>query len=263
MRRRLNYTGRIRIPRERVSVSITSADGNSEQCHVVFNSEGISIAPDSRIYLEAYSRGDQVRFDLGTLSQSATHKPYSLGHLSNLRSVRFRLLVVESGKSGGRILAAADHLIASRPDAGDHDRRSILPVDFRDLGQEVWRLAFASDQVTLLLNRRIPDIRQMALGNDILRLTVLPAALREITLRLYLSPRDSATSGDNEVDDESDWRVVWRRFLSGLVGPDRLQAVQEGSLDDAWELAETASNALADGLTGEFSRLLRLREVES
>ena len=74
----------------------------------------------------------------------------SLNEIDPASAVLFRIKIVDSEKEKGKILASADRV---RPSIeGEHaGRKSIFPVEYRDLRQEIWRVEIEDDVGPVLL----------------------------------------------------------------------------------------------------------------
>jgi hypothetical protein len=127
----------------------------------------------------------------------------------------FRIKVVEAtGK--GRILAVADKIVPHRAEDEPANKICLLPVDFVDLGQSVWRLDVASDWPSLQLNVRIEDIREIARSDAHFLSLVYPEVVRQIFHKIVVE--EDHTDPQTDPDD---WMSQWLSFAS-LLGVKQL-----------------------------------------
>jgi hypothetical protein len=123
----------------------------------------------------------------------------------------FRIKVVDA-IGQGRILAAADKIMPHRLDEEPTNRLCLLPVDFVDLGQSVWRLDLAGDWPSLLLNSRIDEIREIARSETSFLSLVYPEVVRQVLHKIVVE--DDHTDPDSDPDD---WMSQWLNFTSNLL----------------------------------------------
>jgi len=120
--------------------------------------------------------------------------------------VMFRVKVVDESGALGLILASADSVRPRETNDGD-SRRSILPLRHRDLGNQIWLVEFSSGEgPELVLNNRIPGLRERLLSEPLLQGMVFPAAFRQVLLTAF---------GEGQFSEE-EWSADWRSFCEGL-----------------------------------------------
>ena len=66
MKRRVNFTGRKRIPRRDVSVSLMERDG-PRSFDATLRLDGSGLPKDAMVYVEAYHKTDYMRYPFGTV----------------------------------------------------------------------------------------------------------------------------------------------------------------------------------------------------
>lgn len=211
MIRKFNYTGRKRIPRNRVTIAMVSNPNGPPSFDATFDLKGLSLSQKSKIFVEAYRRSFFKRFAFGTLENPQPPQDCYLGDLGAKALVMFRLKVVDAGGKG-RILAAADKIMPHRLDEAPTDRLCLLPVDFVDLGQSIWRLDLAGDWPSLLLNNRIDEIREIARSDTSFLSLVYPEVVRQILHKIVVE--DDHTDPESDPDD---WMSQWLNFTSNLL----------------------------------------------
>lgn len=216
MKRRLNFTGREKIPRRRISVVLNRQDGAVRSFTANFNLSDFEFPPDAKVYFEAYHRTDQRRYHFGTVGAIRTPQDTSLENLARIENLRFRLLIVDERGTHGLILAHSKG-ISPLPEG---DRKPILPVDFKDLGQQVWKVNYdgAEGGPVITFNNKIPNIQTMVKSDPLFLFFVFPSAIREVlTHMVYVDGVDSVE--DPSVDWHADWLQFARMVHSGLGPP--------------------------------------------
>jgi hypothetical protein len=246
VQRRFNSTGRRRIPRNKIDISLERVPDLNviPTVRASLNLEGLELPRDSMVAIEAYYRTSSMRFGCGTVNNLQIPERMVLSEIDKGGAVRFRVLVIAPDNTG-RILAAADGLRPSTP-GDDADRQALLPVRERDIGNELWKIEvdYRTGPV-LVVNNRVSGLAAQIRTVPLLQGLVFPHAFRAI-LRDLNPPGESA--------DDDLWGDNWRRFLSDLgvatepEDPDDADAVEE------W--IETAVKAFAD--LKEFAQRVKL-----
>lgn len=219
MKRRINYTDRKRIPGERVSLNLIEHDGQ-KSFDANLNLDGLGLANHACIYLESYHKTDYMRYAFGTVEHIQKPQNTDLGFLGRIENLRFRLKIVDESGDRGLILAVADRI---RPEGAD-EIRSILTVEFKDLGHQVWRVSFDGNEPILELNSTVPFIRDKAKADYRLFFYVYPAVIREILTNMIL------IDGIPDLDDAEEWEQDWMGFAYRYGGeyPEILDRSQDG-----------------------------------
>ena len=159
VRRRINSTGRKRIPRDRVSVTILPVKPDEPlRATATVRLDGLGFAEDASVVLEAYQGSSAMRFELGTVAAYSVPDPVILHDLDPGAVPLFRLKVVDNDGQAGKLLGAAERL---RPDSDDtpDGRESLFPVRFVELRDEVWKLQIDAAGPCMLLNFGIPTLK--------------------------------------------------------------------------------------------------------
>jgi hypothetical protein len=208
MIRRLNFTGRQKISRWRVTVRLLPSDtGSARRFDVLLNLAGMSLPGEARVFVEAYHRNTSMRFAFGRVEQMAPPDQTVLSEIDPDIRPLFRVKVVEASTSHARILAVADKILPIDLGAEPDQRSSILPVEYVDLGQRIWHLDMERDWPTLCLNKQVPDIRDIARSDSAFLALVYPEVVRRILQEIV--SEDAADEGL----DEDDWPGLWLRYI--------------------------------------------------
>lgn len=207
--KRVNFTGRRRIARDRVDIAVY--DGQPRTFDATINLEGLSFLPRAAVYLEATCAGSTVieRFQFGEVGGVQPPPSRALAKLEG-ENVFFTLKVVDRTERFGRILGIAEHIRPQR--AGKQTvtgRRGILPIEPVELGQQLWRLDFQEHDVFLFVNKNAPGLIERVRSDPLFYAAIYPEVVRQILI--------AAIARDVELDEEDErWPVLWLRFGKGL-----------------------------------------------
>lgn len=210
MIRRLNYTGRKRIARARVTVRLLPAPEGGWRFDAEFDLTEAGFPTEANVYIEAYNATSYMRFAFGTVGAPTPPPDLLLREITPSPLPKFRLKVVDTRQ--GLLLGVADKLVPLRPDESLEHKQSLLPVEFRDLGERVWRLDL-SDWPVLELNQRIADLAEAARSGDSFLALVYPEVVRRILHEAIVVEEQT----DPEFD-ASDWTSLWLRYVCSLPG---------------------------------------------
>jgi hypothetical protein len=228
-KRRLNSTGRKKIPQDKVDLRIlTNVPGEPMRAKLGIDLGSLELPGSASVSVEAYQRSTAMRFDCGTIAAKKIPDTIYLNELDQGVGVLFRIKIVDRELHQGKILASADRL---RPAIeGEHEgRRSIFPVEYRNLGQEVWQVEIDDDVgPTLFLNSKMPALVHRLHENPLLAGAVLPAAFRAVLVHLVHN-----LSEDDE--DGAVWKTDWKRFCGeGLGVEDDPEDLEDEEAREAW-----------------------------
>ena len=224
MIRRLNYTGRRKIQRSSVTVRLVRLRDDDYAFTVEADLAGYRFPPQASVYVEAYNAVAYQRYEFGTVADIRQPADTRLDQLTATGLPKFRLKIVDRSEHHGRLLGVADKLIPLRPEEDEARKQSLLAVDFRDLGERVWRLDL-DDWPVLELNNRIEDIGEIARSGYTFLGLVYPEVVRRILHEIIVEQELT----DPEFDD-SEWQTLWLRYACRLPG---VEAPPEGNSDEA------------------------------
>jgi hypothetical protein len=211
MKRRINYTGRKRISLERISINLVKNEHSKIFAfNAVIKLDDLALPKDSKVYVEAYNTAELRRFDFGIIGNILQPADTTFKGIMNLDNLKFRVLVVDESSSHGRILAQIDNIRTQSPS----DKISILPVEFLDLGRQLWQLEFNGDEgsPSLLLNKSIPNIENIAKTSPEFKISVYPPVIREVLIHLIF-----IDGVDNISDPPIDWHKDWLQFAKSIL----------------------------------------------
>jgi hypothetical protein len=205
MIKRVNFTGRRRIPRDRVDIEVF--DGNPRSFNAIVNLNGIPLLSGAAVVLEATCAGSNTieRFEFGEVDNVRPPADRKLRQLES-ENVFFTLKVIDRTQSLGRILGMAEHIRPQR--AGQQTatgRQGILPIEVREMGQELWQLDLQGHDATLFLNKDVPGLKDRARSDPFFYAIVYPEVVRRILIQAVLDGGDCESEADG-------WQNTWLRF---------------------------------------------------
>ncbi|MFV2045278.1 MAG: hypothetical protein ACC700_18850 [Anaerolineales bacterium] len=207
MKRRLNFTGRKRIPRNMIDCFVSTNSGGGSEFKVDVDLSGLNLPGNAQVFIEAYYRSSVMRYDLGKVDSLQT--PFT-SRLDEIQSdiIFFRVKVVDQADGVGRILAIADGISPGT----DAPRSSLLPVTKQDLRDRIWRLSFDGPSPVLEVNNQYRSniaIDEIVRTEPAFLTLVLPAVLREVLTQILVINEYDELDGD-------DWQSQWLQFASSF-----------------------------------------------
>ncbi len=212
MIRKFNYTGRKKIRRSDVRIDLLRDDDNRRFFNIGLQLEDLELPETARVYVEAYHRSGYLRYDFGTVGKLRIPADRTLGSISASAMPLFRVKVVDKTGTHGRILASVDKIRPASEDNQPVDSRSLLFVEYDDLGHTVWQLDLDGDWPVLRLNHTVDEISLIASSDNRFLSLVYPEVLRQILTRILIVDEHT----DPDCDD--DWPSLWLKLASSLPG---------------------------------------------
>ncbi len=212
MIRKFNYTGRKKIRRSDVRIDLLRDDDNRRFFNIGLQLEDLELPETARVYVEAYHRSGYLRYDFGTVGKLRIPADRTLGSISASAMPLFRVKVVDKTGTHGRILASVDKIRPASEDNQPVDSRSLLFVEYDDLGHAVWQLDLDGDWPVLRLNHTVDEISLIASSDNRFLSLVYPEVLRQILTRILIVDEHT----DPDCDD--DWPSLWLKLASSLPG---------------------------------------------
>lgn len=243
MIKRLNYTGRRKIPRSCVAIHVTRRDEQPPVFLVSLDLGGLELPLDAPVFLEAYRKMTLMRWNVGTIGNLATAGERELSEFGSPEGVLFRVRVTApDGEHKGRQHAEADGISGAGP--ADLPQEGLLSVRGQDLDALAWKLDL-EPRPTLLINRQLGDWRVMARHAAFTSL-VLPAVLTDVLTQALI------VDDHRDLEDEEDWRSLWLRFAHDLPGTGELPPPGDADAARLWIEDAVAAFARVKGLDREF-----------
>jgi len=258
MKQRINYTGRKRIRREWIYMSFNRHMGSL----VSFNLSRLDLPdqflpPDAQLFVEASYRTELKRFSFGTVDSFSPPPSTDLTDMAHRENLRFRILAVDPEDK--KIIALADRITPEEPSR----RKSILPVEFKDLGNRIWTIVYEGDEGSpvLCINSRIPDIQNIALRDYKFFMYVYPSVIRDVlTYMVFVEGVDSVQ------DPSVDWHRDWLEFTKLMVSKTPQSLNTDDSKFDKDEVLEWIDNVVEEfcnRYSQTFEELIRKMEENS
>lgn len=212
-KRRINSTGRKRIGRECVEISLLeTAPDEPLKAKVALNLANQGFPGHAAVAVEAYHRSSGMRFGCGTVDALDIPDVLVLSEVDRSGSVLFRLKVVDTDSEPGKLLGSAERLKPKSEDESE-GRRSIFPILYRDLRHDVWKVEIEQgDRPVLIVNKRIPGFAHRLLESPMMQGLMLPAALRFVLRELV------RVAETGEGDEEPGWKEEWLEYCRNELG---------------------------------------------
>ena len=200
MLRTINYTGRSKITKEEVLITLEDSPNNPPTFDVEFGFLD-RFPDDSRIYVEVYHKETLERFEFGTIGNVTRPENRAITAVDLTGTMLFRVRVVDESGHVGRLLGAAEAL---RPEGGEDDDNSdsLMTLASMDLVALPWKVEVSTDgsKPRLLVNNRIPNALNRVKTEPAFYSLILPGALQQVLLRLLM-----------DVPDEEDYQAIEQR----------------------------------------------------
>lgn len=212
-KKRINSTGRKRITRESIDIRLLeTAPGQPLQAKASLDIAALGFPGSATVAIEAYHRSSGMRFDCGTVDTLAIPNMV-LDQIDQGGNILFRVKIVDNDNELGKLLGSAER-IQPRSDDADEGRRSLFPVQYRDLGAEVWKVDIVHGaKPSLIINSRITGFSHRLQENPLVQGLLLPAALRIVLQRIT----DGSDTGDED-ENEAGWVGDWLKYCRAEFG---------------------------------------------
>lgn len=227
MIKRVNFTGRCRIPRDRVRLEIEA--GPPPVVTAAIDVADLDFPASAAVVLEAMCAGSPLveRIECGEVGRLRPPKHHRLDRVRG-RQIFFTLKVVDRAERYGRILGLAENVRPAWRDRDDRELEGILPIEVVELGQEIWRLEFTPHHVFLLLDGDVPDIASRIRTDPTFYALVFPEVVRRVLER-------ALAEGDlDEEEEDRRWQAAWLRFGQTLH-PDGERPPAGRERQEEWE----------------------------
>jgi hypothetical protein len=208
MIRKFNYTGRRKLKRQRIDISVID-ERPYKSFTATLDLKGLGLSDDAKVYIEPYHKSSFMRFPFGTVAIPQTPKSTILTDIPSTSIILFRVKVVDETTKLGRIIRVADKIKPKNLEESGN-RMSILHIDWdKDLDQQIFRVTFPdNDYPRLEINKRIENAKELVKSDQVFRSLVFPVAVRMVAERI-------AMGGFEEEDDS--WQSTWLKFIKGVL----------------------------------------------
>jgi hypothetical protein len=245
MKRTFNYTGRRKIVRADVSITLRQVNG-SWWFEADLKLGNYQFPRNAEVWVEAHRQNLWMQWSWGTVLTLRPPVDRKLVEFDVPDGVLFRVRVVQPvGQEHHKLLGEADGIAFVKAGESDDRRRHLLVPIPDTLDQQLWRMNFESDPPSLLVNKDAkPSWKDMARSPQFISL-VYPEALRQILSRVLIEEEW------HDDDEEPGWQADWMKFARNLGGLSPLPAPG---------LRQERENWIEDAVAA-FCRRLELRLV--
>ena len=244
MKRRINFTQRIKIPQKNIILTLIRENGIIKSFNAVINLQNLALPFDAKVFIEVYYRTDRKRFDFGTVSNIVQPQNTDLSELGNLDNLSFRIKIVDTSTKYGLILAEADNIKPHKEDGQEEKIQSILATEFNcDLGNQIWKINFLSSPI-LELNKNIPNIRSLARSDPAFFFYVYPQVIKEILTYMFF------IEGFDPEETTDEWLSNWFEFAKNIYSESIPKKLNPSDPDSRLEITDWI-----DKVVREFSLL--------
>jgi len=215
MKRTFNYTGRQKIERKDVAITLREDRGVW-----VFDADlrlaDYRFPRNAEVWVEAHRQNLWMQFSWGTVSAMRTAPNCRLTEFDVPDGILFRVRVVQpAGQEHHKLLGEADGIPFVKAGEANAKHRPLLETVPDALDQILWKLDLESDPPKLLVNRdALPTWKEMAKSPHFTAL-VYPEVLRRLLATTLVEEEWTE-------DEESGWGADWIRFartIGGLAAP--------------------------------------------
>jgi len=244
MIRQFNYTKRRRIPPSRVRIDVNKRGNEAPRFDAKLDLGGLKLPEAANVFVEAYYKASYQRFDFGTVGKLSPPEKRVLDEVERGSAIFFRVKVVDRADVEGRLLAELDDITGSEGGDEGVSRYCILPVNFTELGEQVWRVDFTG-------SRPVLEVANFAGAEEFVRTDplffslVYPEAVRQV-LRHYVVDQSIDFEPNPETPDG-----MWALFVQSFF-PEPLPA--DGGDEDA-----EAREDWVEGVVDAFCRKLQVK----
>lgn len=186
MIKRINRTQRKTIIKRDVEIRVRPTEGRGEApiFDVQMDLSPYGFPDDARVRIEVARSNASQRWDFGTVGEIMEPREQERRLTDVPNGGTFRVFVVADDGTG-RLLGHAPRLQPKLP------RNSRLPLEERDLGEEVWRVEFDGEEgvPVLLVNSKVEGISEIVRSDPSFRALVMPEVFRAILTRMTLINR--------------------------------------------------------------------------
>jgi len=213
MIRRFNFSQRKKIIPARLPVTLVPQEDGFYSFDIQLNLRGLNLMKEAKVFVEAYHQYSYMRFAFGEVGKLSIPKNRTLSEIDKGTLPMFRVKVVDTSSHLGKLLAVADKIVPIEPNAEPDNQVDLLPMEYLDIGEEIWQLDITGDRPVLVLNNKIPAMKDIVRCNPIFVSLVFPEVVRRIMTRIIID--DDITDPQY---DEGDWPSLWLRFALKLPG---------------------------------------------
>lgn len=209
VQRRINHTGRTRIPQSDVQIILQTQPDGLQRFSGTLTLDGKGLPESGLVFIEAWFRDTMQRFPCGTVGALRLPGDTAITEIETAGQIEFRIKVIDPTPGSKRVLAMADGIYPKGDEEVGDERDSLISTMTRDLGNVPWVVEFRDeDKPVLVLNSRIPGVKGRIRQDVMLQTFILPAVVAEVLTWI---------AWNQEVPDDS-WQERWLKFCEKLAG---------------------------------------------
>lgn len=218
MIRRFNYTGRRKILTSDFECKIQHRENESSMLFFHFEDDFLTgFPPHTEIVLEIYKGPKSERINLGSATSFNNDFSQALDNWDSATNILGRIKIISLVDRKRKLLAWAHQFRPVEIDSTGRSTKSILPVEAKNLGSEVWRLELNDPtSPVLFVNSQISDVREVTsiVENDAdFSALVFPDILRKILDVNYIK-------SDDPPEEDFEWAVFAEKLGAGAPPED-------------------------------------------
>jgi hypothetical protein len=214
MIRKFNYTGRKKINRTNIEISLFG-DDKLKQFDAEIKLDDLNLPSNASVYIEPYYHFSFMRFKFGTVEKISPPNETLITEIPFSDILYFRIKVVDEIGKHGQLLAYADKIKPISSEDGHDKRKSLLPVRFSTpLRYQPYRLIFAENSPILEISKNISNQKDLLKSKEFASL-VFPSIVKEIAAKI-------ASEYFEYIDFEGHWVADWYKYFTNVIEADKL-----------------------------------------
>lgn len=197
---KLEYSDKKQLDCDRVHIQLHKID-NRLYFTISLYLDGLELNPEYNVHTKAHYAGETQRFELGTVGNLRTQQFFEINDIHNTELLYFDTMIVAKDR------CFKGYIYNSRVGVKDCVKtktESILPVNAVELNNQFYKVSYGPLGPVLEINKKIPNIRQLAESNHLCRLTMYVPAFKEILRNIMFSDYDG--------NDDSCWESKWIKY---------------------------------------------------
>lgn len=169
-------------------------------------------------FIQIVSDQNEIIVPLGEISGSSRANDIDV---SNFERPKARVFV--RNKVAAKILAKTKWFSLRKAASSEGSAHGILPIDFSDLGEELWRLKFEQDDgpVVFVNSSEELGVKELVSQDTKVLAFIFPEILRQILHKLHYSQ-----------DSEEDWIEAWKNWLQSQAAELPDEDADEDEVED-------------------------------
>lgn len=210
MKAKLNFTNRETINLNQICLVIDETGGEFPLIEMSLDLNNSDLHSEDKVYLEGTFSGFYQSFDYGKVGNIIPPADNRITDIPAdfVDSTSFYVKVVEDNSESGKLRALSRKIIPEIKTVSGKGsaKRSFFRVKQEDLGDTPWKVITDGPSV-LVLNSEFQNPKSLLKNNPYFRNILIPAAVKEILLRIVAEAEDFSCEGD-------EWFVPWNIFVS-------------------------------------------------